>query len=152
MDEYCPHCYQKIGGYQSSVSKGVVETLKRIYGVVEKKGLNIVHIEKEMVQEGLLTGNQAGNKTHMVRLGLLAHIEGEPGNYALTTKAVNFLNGEPIPRRVKVEKATAKGGSRTVSHSEEMCTIRDFKGGEYWIVPGFEIREGRIIQARMLEI
>lgn len=128
--------------------------LKRIYRFIERKGINAVHIEKEMVQTGMLTGNQKGNAVgHMVRLGLLAHIEGEPGNFCLTRKAVDFLNGQPIPKYAEVAKRTGEHGSRTVSHSEETCTIKDFnRAGDYWEVPGFEIREGRIIPPEAVEI
>lgn len=153
-DEHCHACGQRITGYRSAVSRGVADTLKKIYAFVLEKGLNVVHIEKELVQAGRITGNAGGNaQGHMVRLGLLAHIENEPGNYAITTKGVEFLNGTPIPKWVRVAKATKDKGSHIVEHAEETCTIRDFdRKGEYWEIPGFEIKEGRIIQAPILEL
>lgn len=151
-DEHCPHCGQRMG-YRSSVSRGTADVLKMIFKKVTEKDTNAVHIEKELVQTGRLTGNQGRNCTHMVRLGLIAHIKGEPGNYCLTNKGIDFLNGLPIPKYVTVEKRTAGHGSRTVTHSEETCTIKDFnRKGEYWEVPGFEIKEGRVIPPNAIEI
>lgn len=140
----CESCGQRLS-YRSSVSKGVVRALKTICKFVEGKGINAVHIEKELVQGGILTGNQGRNATHMVRLGLLAHLE-EPGNYCLTAKAMGFLNGNPIPKYAEVSKRTEGKGSHTVQSSGEDCTIRDFTKGEEWEVPGFEIRSGHVIK------
>lgn len=142
----CPTCHQRLA-YRSSVSRGIVHTLKQIATLVESKGVNAVHIEKEMVQKGLLTGNQGRNYTHMVRHGLIAHVAGEPGNYALTRKAMGFLAGDPIPKTVVVSKRSEEGGSHTTGYGDEVCVISDFNGkGEYWTVPGFDIREGRVIR------
>jgi len=152
MKEHCEHCGQSIG-YDSSVSKGTVWVLKTIYQKVAEKNVNAVHIEKELVQTGRLTGNQGRNCIHMVRLGLIAHIDGEPGNYCLTRKGVAFLNGDAIPKRVSVSKKTIDHGSVTTTASDETCVIQDFnRKGEYWEVPGFEIQEGRIIQPNVVEI
>lgn len=142
----CQSCGQRLG-YRSAVSRGTVVTLEKVKDFVEKKGINAVHIEKELVQQGILTGNQGGNaKGHMVRLGLLAHV-GEPGNYCLTTRALEFLAGAPIPKEVVVRKRTEAEGSHTEEPSAETCTIGQFrKKGDYWEVPGFEIREGRVIE------
>lgn len=140
-------------GYRSGVSRGTVKVLKMIFKKVAEKDTNAIHIEKELVQRGFLTGNEGRNCTHMVRLGPIAHVEGEPGNYCLTRKGVDFLNGNPIPKYVTVAKRTESHGSRTVTHSEETCVIQDFnKAGEYWEVPGFEIKEGRVIPPNAIEI
>ena len=150
--EFCPHCGQRMG-YRSSVSRGTVAVLKTIFKQIAAKDTNAIHIEKELVQRGYLTGNQGRNCTHMVRLGLLAHVDGEPGNYCLTRKAVDFLNGAPIPKYATVSKRTEAHGSKTIITSEETCTIRDFdQVSEYWEVPGFEIKEGRIIPPNVIEI
>jgi len=142
----CHACGQRIG-YRSAVSRGTVVTLQKIRDFVEDKGINAVHIEKEMVQVGKLTGTQMGNaKGHMVRLGLLAHV-GEPGNYCLTSMAMAFLAGAPIRKEVTVKKRTEEKGSHTVESSAETCTIADFrKKGDYWEVPGFEIHSGSVIR------
>ena len=132
-------------GYKSSVSRGVVETLKKIVEAIKAKGINTIHIEKELVRTGILTGTQGKNATHIVKLGLLAHSPDEIGNYCITKKAMSFLNGEAIPKYVIVSKTNRSSGSRTVSQSEEMCTISNFTDGVFWEVPEFEIREGRII-------
>ncbi len=144
-ENVCPHCGQRIA-YRSAVSKGHVRVLRVIVKLIQQKGVNVVHVEKELVQAGLLTGNQGRNCTHMVRLGLLAHLQGETGNYVLTDKAMRFLNGEPIPKYVIVSKRTEGKGSHTVTHSKELVSISAFsKKGEEWEVPGFEIKAGRVI-------
>lgn len=147
-DEFCESCGQKTSGYRSAVSKGTVAVLKKIYHFVEKKGLNTVHLVKEMGAAGILSANEVGNaNSHMVRQGLLAHIESEPGNFALTAKAVGFLNGAAISKWVRVAKRTKGNPAKTIETSQEICVISDFdRGGEYWEVPGFEIKEGRIIR------
>lgn len=147
-DEYCDHCGQRMG-YRSAVSKGLVRMLETIADAIEEKGVNVLNVKKELVDTGKLTVNQYTNKSHLVRLGLLFCVEGEVGNFGLTSKAMGFLKGERIPREAVVEKATKDRGSRTVETSEETCTIHDFmEKGEYWIVPGFDIREGRVIKAQ----
>jgi len=121
-----------------------------MWRAIDEKGINAIHIEKELVQRGKLTGNQGRNCIHMTKLGLIAHIKDEPGNYCITTKGADFLNGKEISKSVTVKKRTESEGSRTTEHSNEMCTIHDFQGkGEYWEIPGFEIREGRIIPPKI---
>lgn len=108
--------------------------------------LIVINMKKELVEPGLITVTQFGNRSHMEKLGLIAHLE--VSNYCLTRKAMAFLQGEPIPREVVVKKSAKgkTGASKTVQHSTETCTIHDFMDkGEYWIVPGFEIQEGRVI-------
>lgn len=142
----CASCGQTTA-YRSAMSRGIVITLQTIREYIEEKGVNAVHLEKELVQTGRLTGNQKGNAAaHMVRLGLLAHLD-EPGNFCLTERAMRFLAGMPIPREAFVAKRTEHKGSHTIETSEETCTIKDFrKDGDYWTVPGFEIRSGRVMQ------
>lgn len=152
-ENVCGECGQSLQ-YKSAVSRGTVAMLKAISAMVDRKGINVVHIQKELVKEGALTPNQAQNITHCVRLGLVAHVE-DAGNYCLTTKAMNFLNGEDIPKYAYVKKRTAEQGAHTEGSSEEMCNAKDFiKKGSYWEVPGFEIREGHVVRgnSRLIEV
>jgi len=143
---FCESCGQRIG-YRSTVSKGIVKILEKVAEAIEEKGINVIHVRKELVDTGKMSLTQHNNLTHLTRLGLLANVDGEVGNYLITAKGMHFLNGGRIPREVTVQKATKDKGSHVIDRSDETCSIHDFMGkGEYWIVPGFEIREGRIIK------
>lgn len=148
-ENVCPTCHQSIA-YKSAVNRGLCEALKKILAYIEKKGVNAVHLRKELSSQGVITDSQHRNiEAHGVRLGLVAHIENEPGNYCLTTKGMDFLNGEPIPRYAMVQKRTEDAGSHTILVSAETCTMRDFlRKGDYWEVPGVYIQEGRVIKAK----
>lgn len=129
------------------MSRGLRDTLRAVARFVEKKGINVAHMQKELVAEGYITPNQAANLwTHGIRLGIVAHVEGEPANYLITKRGFDFLNGEAIPKYAYSSKRTKEQGTRTTSTSEEMCVATDFnKKGEYWEVPNFEIQQGRVI-------
>lgn len=144
--EVCDACGQSIN-YRSAVGRGIVEALKSMSKFIEKKGINAVHLHKELVIEKVWTEMQERNMTvHGVRLGLVFHIEDEVGNYGLTTKAMQFLAGENIPKYAYVKKRTEEQGSHTFGVSKQTCNVKDFtKKDAYWEVPGFEIQEGRVI-------
>lgn len=141
---HCETCGQRIG-YGSRVSRGTAHVMQAIYRRVKEKNLNAVHIEKELMAKGILTKTQAGNRTHLVRLGLIIDLP-ETGNYAITRRGQDFLNGKPVPREAFTKKTTKDKHSHTLFTSDETITIHDvLKKGEYWEVPGFTISEGRVI-------
>lgn len=146
-------CGQSIGTFYS-MSRGLRDSLRAMSRFIEKKGINVAHMHKELVAERYLTTSQATNLwTHGVRLGVVAHVEDETGNYLITNRGFAFLNGEPIPKYAMATKRTRVKGTRTIETSVEKCVASDFnKKNEYWEVPGFEIREGRVItgQSAML--
>jgi len=141
---HCETCGQRIG-YGSRISRGTAHVMQAIYRRVKEKNLNAVHIEKELMATGIITKTQAGNRTHLVRLGLIIDLP-DTGNYAITRRGQDFLNGKPVPREAFTKKTTKDKHSHALFTSDEMVTIHEvLKKGEYWEVPGFTISEGRVI-------
>lgn len=140
--EVCDHCGQSTT-YLLPIDLGTAEIMKVIGRFVGKKGINAVHPRKEM--EGtLLTSNQVGNLSRPRMHGLIAKIEGNPGNYCITRKGGAFLRGVPVHKFV----IRSKTEERTIGYwGDDMCTINDFKSfsGEYWEGIGYQILEGQII-------
>lgn len=140
--EVCGSCTQT-KTYVLSVDHGTVDILKAISRFVEKKGINIVHVEKEMVSGGFLTTNQYTNLKRLTAHGLIAKAD-ERANYHITTKGHRFLQGEPIPKHAIMSKVTKK--QIGYFQEEETVTVGEFNGGgEYWEGANYEIREGRVI-------
>jgi hypothetical protein len=150
--ETCPHCSQRTT-YWITISPGVVSILKEMASFIRRKGINAVHPAKEMEALGMFNSTRMGNLTQVKRHGLIAAIEGEPGNYALTRKGLAFLNGEPIPLHTQVRKQRVGKAAETIGHSEEHCTIdqvmKNWK--EWWVVEGFDIQSGRVINTPPLK-
>jgi len=142
---HCDHCGQSLYS-EYTISRGLRDALKKVARFIEVKGINIVHLQKEMVDTGWLTSNQSTNlRTHGIYTGIIAHAE-EVGNYLITQKGFRFLNGEEVTKSAWVLKRTKEKGSHVIFTPDEMCNVRQFdKKGEYWEVPNFEIREGRVI-------
>jgi hypothetical protein len=142
----CPTCGQSIS-YELGVDKGSCDILKKIAKVIGAKGINAVHPNKEMAKAGMLTARQLDNIVRLKFHGLVAHIDGEPGNYCLTNKAFEFLGGEPIPKTVVVMKRTKGKRAHVIAHSDEEITIDslDIEWGPYWSSNGYQIKQGRVI-------
>lgn len=143
--ETCPYCGQSLT-YELDIDKGSVETLKTIARFIEKKGINAVHLTKELEHNGL-TSHQIGNISRLRFQGLVAKIEGEAGNYCITRKGFEFLSGEEVPRTAIIKKGTQHNKPHTLGYGEEICSIKDFdkQWGEYWQGSGYEIKQGRVI-------
>jgi len=113
---------------------------------IEKKGVNVVHPEKELFKLGLFSVAQRVNMTVLGDHGLVAKHESH-GNWVLTRKGVDFLNGSEIWKVAAVEKAT----KRTVGHIEKegKTTLKKLlgKNAPYWQGLGFTIESGRVIRA-----
>ena len=145
QSEVCPHCQQSLT-YELQMDRGSNDILKEIAKFVKIKGINAVHPAKEMMP-GILTGRQLDNIVRLKFHGLIAHINNERGNFAITTKGINFLNDQPIPLSVIIKKRVAGKRAHVIAHSDETITISqiDKEWGPYWSANGYEIREGRII-------
>lgn len=146
MDKHkCPHCGQSII-YYLSVDAGTVHIVKQIAKFIGQKGINAVHPRKEM--EGtLLTSNEVGNLTRARAHGLIAKIEGNAGNYCLTYKGSEFLNGRPIHKTAIMDKVK----KMKIGFLEEdgWCKVSDFNSPkEYWEGIGYDIKEGNVIVRR----
>jgi len=113
---------------------------------IEKKGVNVVHPQKELFAQGLFTVAQRVNMTVLGDHGLVAK-HTEHGNWVLTRRGVEFLNGSIIWKVVAVEKATKK----TLGHieSEGKTTLKELLGKDapYWQGLGYTIESGRVVRA-----
>ena len=144
MEEKCDCCGQTTS-YLLAMDKGSVHIVMAIAKAVKKKGINAIHPRKEM--EGTyLTSNQVGNLTRPRAHGLIAKVKGNAGNYCLTQKGLDFLNGSRIPKYTVMSKVE----KRQVGYFEEFkyhCTINSFISVEdYWEGTGFEIKQGSVIR------
>lgn len=144
--EICQICGQSIS-YELDIDKGSYEILKAIVRHVKEKGINAVHLNKELCKVGMITVRQLDNSIRLKFHGLIANIPGERGNYCITDKGFDFLNGEPISRTVIVMKRTKGKRAHVIGHSDEQMTIDvlDMGWGEYWSANGYQIIEGRVI-------
>lgn len=142
--EKCVCCGQTMT-YIFALSKGGVDTMKQIARAIEEKGINYFHARKEL-ENRWLTSSQVANLSNLRSHGLIAKIKGKAGNYCLTKKGGQFLNGLRIPRYAIISKATKhqigyfEPERETISVSD--CNSKD----EYWQGVGFEIEEGDIIK------
>lgn len=125
----CPCCHQRLT-YELAIDRGTVDTLKTIASYIKKKGINAVHLAKELQGKGL-TNYQIGNVSRLRFHGLIAKIKGEAGNYCLTRKGIDFLNSREIPRVALIQKSQEGYGAKLLEYGDEMCTIQDFNSGQY---------------------
>lgn len=144
VPEVC-ECCQQSTTYLLAIDKGTVEIVKAIARFIGTKGINAVHPRKEM--EGtLLTSNQVGNLSRPRFHGLIASLEGESGNYVLTTKGSDFLRGKVIPKYAIISKSEG----RQIGYFEpekHRVSIHNFNNlGQYWEGINYEITEGRVLQ------
>ena len=143
----CGECTQSLE-YLLPIDRGTVRVLKGIARAIYDKGINVVHIHKEVMAEGYITANERSNVARPRSHGLIAKVKGEgmKGNYCLTPKGSNFLNGRiSVPKYRKISKD--KSGNEYFEPEACRVHIRDFdQPGETWESTGYEIEEGRIIR------
>lgn len=150
--KYCPTCGQKIS-YEISLDKGTAEMIVEISKFIKQKGINVFSNTKEMIAQDRYNFHSAGNITKARAHGLIARIPNEPTNYCLTDKGIAFLKDEPIPSVAIILKSTKDSPSRVVGHEGERIKISQLLDGfgDYWVVNGYEIRAGRIINTPPLK-
>lgn len=148
----CSHCGQETE-YVLAIDNGTAHIVKQIAKFIGRKGINAVHPRKEM--EGTyLTSNQVGNLTRARIHGLIARVDGNPGNYLLTRKGSKFLHGEAIAKYAIVKKSISGARSHNEGYfmpDEHQVVISDFdpKNGEgFWEGVGYEIVEGEVIKPK----
>jgi len=153
--ERCECCGQTTT-YILQVTLGVVQVIRAISSAIHRKGINHIHPRKEMetsekmpgdvrMAEGKLTSNEVGNLSKARFHGLIARVKDNPGNYCLTDKGVDFLNGEDVPKFAIISKEH----KRQVGYYKEeefTCNIKELIGTDYWVGIGFEIREGKVVE------
>lgn len=138
-------CCGQTRNYVDGVNRGSAEIVKIVARAIRDKGINVVHIRKELVEVGAMRPTQYTNVAHPTAHGLIAKVRGNPGNYCLTRKGAAFLRGEPIPRYAIIDKAT----KHTVGyHEPERYTVtlaQVQRSGDYWEGVGFDVVEGRVV-------
>lgn len=137
-------CCEQTTTYALAIDKGSVKIVKQIAKFIEKKGINIVHPRKELEGNGL-SSNEVGNLSRPRFHGLIAKVNGRPGNYCMTRKGSNFLNGAVVPRVAIISKAEGKQIGY-FKPSEVQCIVENFYTGEYWEGINYDIREGQVIK------
>lgn len=143
----CQTCGQRLS-YELEIDKGTVEILTKMARFIRAKGINAVHLSKEMLKQGIITHHQVGNISRPRFHGLVARIKGEVGNFGMTQKGMDFLRGEPIARTIIIKKAAGPGSpAHVIGHSDEQVTIHqiDREWGDYWSGNGYIIEAGRVI-------
>lgn len=141
--EICECCNQSTT-YLIAIDRGTVDIVKAIARFIGTKGINAVHPRKEM--EGkYLTSNQVGNLSRPRFHGLIAHLDGESGNYVLTRKGSDFLRGKVIPKYAIVSKSEGKQIGYFEPETEKVSIHSFNQTGDYWEGIGYEITEGQVI-------
>lgn len=144
--EKCECCGQT-KTYLLGIDRGSVEILKGVARAIGEKGINCVHVNKELVGR-YLTPIQMTNMSRPRSHGLIAHVRGEgmKGNYLLTRKGAAFLRGERIPKFAIMSKSE---GHQIGYFEPESLTvaITDFTGKEdYWEGINYTIEEGNVMR------
>lgn len=155
--EVCTCCGQTTT-YILGIDQGTVDIVKAVSIAIQRKGINMIHPWKEMqapkskldyvtiTLEGLLTPMQLTNLSRARAHGLIAHVHDQHGNYCMTTKGAQFLNGCEIDRYAIMSKSEG----HQIGYFEpgkHMVTVKSFqrKGEPYWQGINYDIIEGRII-------
>jgi hypothetical protein len=130
--------------YMLGVDKGSAKIVRQIGLFIKQKGINVVHPRNEM--EGkYLTSNEVSNLSRPRSHGLIAKVKGNRGNYCLTTKGLDFLRGNRIPKYAIISKAE---GHQIGYFEPEVHTvsINDFKkSDENWEAINYTIEQGRVV-------
>lgn len=116
---------------------------------IDRKGINAVHLTKELGGRRLLSSYQIGNISHLRFHGLVAKIKNEPGNYCITNKGFDFLKGETINKTAIIKKGTKGASPHNIGYGDEKCKISDFdkKWINFWESSCYIIKQGRVIKA-----
>jgi len=144
--------------YLLPMDRGTAEIVVAIGAAVRRKGINAIHLTKEMEvphdewtferakTEGVLTSTQIGNASRAHRHGLIAAIKGKRGNWCLTTKGGHFLSHKRVARYAIVSKVTGhqdgyfEPEALTITIDEALGQNRRWEGIDYEIDEGMVLR------------
>ena len=135
-------CCEQTTNYLVSIDRGTIEIMKKIARAIEKKGVNCIHL----VKEDVLNHSELCNIVRPRYHGLLAHKQGLTGNFALTRKGLDFLNGKPIQKYAVVSKVNKCLESYYEPEKFQVSISSFNKEDEYWEGVGYDISEGKVIK------
>ena len=120
----CPCCGHTINAYVVKVTPMIVRALVKFRQAVNDKGVNSVHLLKDMKNKPYeLTRHEWNNFTRQRFLALAVKDKGKPGYWLLTRIGNGFLNGTiAIHNEVAIEE------NRIVRRSPEMVFVKDVIG------------------------
>jgi len=126
--KFCEHCGAKLTGRWESLSAGLGNVLIMFAKEVKNIGKNCIHLQKDLK----LTKNQYNNFQKLQYFGMVAKIKDETkiksGYWFLTKKAIDFLQGEKISKKVYVNR------KKVTMIGEKLTTITEVLGSiPYWL-------------------
>lgn len=160
QEEVCECCGQtKTVLYP--LDKGTADMVKALAVAVRNKGINMVHIRKEMevsrrdwsyprlLTEGAILSSHTQNWIKAHKHGLVAQVwgEGMSGNWCLTRKGATFLKGQPVPKYAIQDKKTKhiRGYYEPEAYTVTVHELQR-RDSPYWEGLDFDIQEGRIVK------
>lgn len=148
----CQGCGRAMGGYEISITKGMINALRKLIKAVRDKGENSIHLSDDTKGKPYeLTHSEINNITRLRFHGLVAKVyEGsgeskkrKSGHWLVTRRAASFIKGEmTLPRAVWIfnDHIVDRG-------TEEQITIKQILGeaGNYWdTIDDINYREAQV--------
>ena len=142
--EKCPHCGATMKAYWHTLTPGLVETFKKIIDGVKAKGLNSVHLQKDLD----LSKSEYNNAQKLRYWGLIYYADREKtnsGQWLITRLGGQFIRCESdVPKKIKTFR------NHIEEKSEEKTRITDYYRHwdiEYWQTnyKDFDICQGRLV-------
>ncbi len=122
--EYCPCCHTRLNVRQERITPGLCRTLRKFYEVIEAKGANNAHLQKDCN----FTKSEFCNFSKLRYFGLVEKTS-DSGFWYLTQLGQLFVEGKLIvARRVYVRQ------NRVIDRSLECVSIIEALGEQpYWL-------------------
>lgn len=135
MTERCPYCGANMKAFYHTLTPGIVSILVKAIQFVHARGTNEFHLQKDLH----LSVNEFSNYTKLRFHGLVAHVEGKPGYWLITSRGGQFLRGETsVPLKVKTFR------NRVIDHSPELVHIDELRGKIPWFEKQFAYEYQRV--------
>lgn len=142
----CGHCGQTTQ-YEMRIDRGSALIVLAVGNAVRAKDKNLVHLLgesvqspkeggyetwREMVADGRMTFRMVCNASRPVRFGLIRPVKQGSGEYFLTPRGAQFLQGKPVPRRAVIDKKTHHKLYYRIE--EDVVTIGELLGkdADFW--------------------
>lgn len=162
LKEKVCHACNQTKNYFIGLDRGTVIILKALSKRIELKGVNAVHLNKEMevpkkmwryewaVTDGVLTSRQIGNITRARVHGLVAKVKESSGSWCITDKGFDFLRGMPIDKYKEIDKATKR--SETYMPGKFLVTAQSLmKKEDFWESINYHIKNGHVVKDIVIE-